>query len=106
MPKAVLVKFTTNEKIAILTPKMVIGRVVSEKNKAIVDYSIETNSMVSRFHAVITYKNKEFYIIDCGALNKTFLNSDELDINKEYMLHDGDVIKFANEKFCFRIFEV
>lgn len=106
LPKAVLIKLTTNEEIEISTPKMIIGRAVSEKNKPIVDYSIETNSMISRFHAVIVYKEKEFYLIDCGAVNKTFLNSDELSINREYLLHDGDVIKFANEQFRFRRLEV
>lgn len=106
LPKAVLIKLTTNEEIAISTPKMIIGRAVSEKNKPIVDYSIETNSMISRFHAVIIFKNKEFYLIDCGAVNKTFLNSEELEINKEYLLHDGDLIKLANEKFHFRRLEV
>lgn len=106
LPKAVLIKITTNEEIEISTPKMIIGRAVSEKNKPIVDYSIETNSMISRFHAVIIFKNKEFYLVDCGAVNKTFLNSEELEINKEYLLHDGDVIKLANEKFRFRRLEV
>lgn len=106
VPKAVLLKLTTNEEIAISTPKMIIGRVVSEKNKPIVDYSIETNSMISRFHAVILYKNKEFFLVDCGAVNKTFLNSEELNINEEYLLRDGDIIKFANEKFRFRRLEV
>lgn len=106
LPKAVLIKLTTNEEIAISPPKMIIGRVASEKNKPIIDYSIETNSMISRFHAAIIYKNREFYLVDCGAVNKTFLNSDELDINKEYLLRDGDVIKLANEKFRFRRLEV
>jgi len=106
MSKAFLTKYTTNEKIEISIPKMIIGRAISEKNKPIIDYSIETNSMISRFHAVIIYKNKEFYLVDCGAVNKTFLNCEELDINKEYLLHDGDVIKLANEKYCFQKIEV
>ncbi len=106
MPKAILKKLTTNEEIEITTPKMIIGRAMSEKNKPIVDYSIETNSMVSRIHAVIVYKNKEFYLIDCGAVNKTYLNGEELKINEEYLLHDGDVVKLANEKFCFKRIEV
>lgn len=106
VPHAMLTKLNTNEEIVISTPKMVIGRVVSEKNKPIIDYSIESNSMVSKFHAVIIYKDKDFYIIDCGAVNKTYLNSEELIINEEYMLHDGDIIKLANEKFRFRRLEV
>lgn len=106
VPKAVLIKLTTHEEIKIATPKMIIGRAVSEKNKPIVDYSIETNSLISRFHAVILWKNNEFYLVDCGAVNKTFLNSEELNINEEYLLHDGDIIKLANEKFRFRRLEV
>ena len=106
VPKAVLIKLTTHEEIEIATPKMIIGRAVSEKNKPIVDYSIETNSLISRFHAVILWKNNEFYLVDCGAVNKTYLNSEELNINQEYLLHDGDIIKLANEKFRFRRLEV
>ena len=106
MPKAVLVKLTSNEEIEVSIPKMIIGRSVCEKSKPIIDYSIATNSMVSRFHAVIQYKNQEFYLIDCGAVNKTFLNCQELDVNQEYLLHDGDIIKLANEKFRFRRIEV
>lgn len=104
--KAVLVKLTTNEEIAITTPKMIIGRAVSEKNRPIVDYSIETNSMISRFHAVVLYRNQEYYLVDCGAVNKSYLNGEELAINEEYLLHDGDIIKLANEKFRFRRLEV
>ncbi|MBO5744546.1 MAG: TIR domain-containing protein [Clostridia bacterium] len=101
--KAVLVKLTTNEEISITTPKMIIGRVISDKSKPIVDYSIETNSMISRIHAVVLFKNKEYYLVDCGSVNKSYLNGDELQINEERLLHDGDIIKLANEKFRFRI---
>ncbi len=102
MPKAVLTKISTNEEIVITTPKMIIGRAASENIKPIVDYSIISNSMISRLHAVIMNKNDEFYIIDCGALNKTYLNGAELKINEKYKLHDGDIIRLANEKFRFR----
>jgi len=102
VPKAVLKKLTTNEEIVITTPKMIIGRAASEKIKPIVDYSIMTNSMISRLHAVIMSKDNEFYIVDCGALNKTFLNGAELKINEKYLLHDGDIIRLANEKFRFQ----
>lgn len=106
VPKAVLIKLTTHEEIKVTIPKMIIGRAVTEQSKPIVDYSIETNSMISRFHAVILWKNNEFYLVDCGAVNKTYLNSEELNINQEYLLHDGDIIKLANEKFHFRRLEV
>ncbi len=106
MPKAVLIKLTTNEEIEVLTPKMIIGRGNSEKIKPIVDYSIESNSLISRLHAVIFYKEEEYYLVDCGALNKTYLNSEELNINEAYLLNDGDIIKFANEKYRFRRSEV
>ncbi len=106
MSKAVLKKITTNEEIEIIIPKMIIGRVVSEKNRPIIDYSIESNSMISRFHAVITFKNNDYYLIDCGALNKTQLNGVDLEVNCEYLLHNDDVLKFANEKYQFKRIEV
>lgn len=106
VPKATLTKFTNHDIIDVTVPKMIVGRAISEKIKPIVDYSIETNSMVSRFHAVIVYKEREFYLIDCGAVNKTYLNGRELVLNREYLLHDGDILKLANEKFRFHRFEV
>lgn len=106
MERAILKKLTTNEEIEITLPKMIIGRAVSEKQKPIVDFSIDTNSMISRIHAVIRYKDGEFYLIDCGAVNKTYLNGEELDVNDEYLLRDNDTLKLANEKYIFLRTEV
>ena len=102
MPKAFLIKMTTNEKTEVVTPKMIIGRSSSEKERPVVDHSADANLMVSRIHAVILYKDEEYYLVDCGALNKTFLNDEELAVNAEYILHDNDVLRFANEKYRFR----
>ena len=95
-PCALLIREQNGEEILVMPPEMTLGR-----DKRLIDYAVESNSAVSRIHAKITYKNKFFYLIDCGSLNKTFLNLDQLVPQQEYLLHEGDVIRFANERFIF-----
>lgn len=95
-PCALLTREQNDEEILIVPPEMALGR-----DKRLMGYSVENNSAISRIHAKITYKNKFFYLTDCGSLNKTFLNSEELIPQQEYLLHEGDVIRLANERFIF-----
>lgn len=97
---AVLTRLKTNEEIMISEPEMVFGRLASE-----IDYSVEGNSAVSRIHARITYRDNAYYLSDCGSLNSTFLNARELYPGQECLLQEGDIIRFANERFCFHRME-
>lgn len=67
------------------------------------DYFIKDNKAISRRHATIQKDGEKFYIMDCNATNKTYLNSECLVPNKLYLLNDGDEIKLADEKFIFSI---
>ena len=95
-PCALLTREKNGEEILVMPPGMTLGR-----DKRLMDYSIESNSAISRIHAKITYKNNFFYLTDCGSLNKTFLNIDELIPQQEYLLREGDIIQLANERFIF-----
>lgn len=97
---AVLIRVRTNEEIVISAPEMVFGRILPE-----VGYSVDGNSEVSRIHARIFCRDREFYLADCGSLNNTFVNALELYPGREYRLQEGDIIRFANEKFRFHRME-
>ena len=90
-----LQSYKTNQKLELYLPETKFGR-----NNSLIDYSIN-NSAVSRIHAKILYKNNNYYLQDCFAKNKTFLNFNELQPECEYLLSEGDLIKFANERFIF-----
>ncbi|TCT11645.1 pSer/pThr/pTyr-binding forkhead associated (FHA) protein [Natranaerovirga pectinivora] len=70
------------------------------KLKGQVDYVIDSDT-ISRLHAKIIYNNNSYYIIDINSRNGTFLNGMRLDSQKEYLLNNGDEIKFCNIKVTF-----
>ncbi len=55
---------------------------------------------VSSKHAVISYRDGNFYIRDLGSTNGTYLNGIRLD--REMLINDGDTITFGlfNSIFC------
>lgn len=55
---------------------------------------------ISRSHATITAKDGEYYLIPSG-INGSFLNGQELELNKEAQISAGDEIKIMN--FCLKI---
>lgn len=97
---AYLLRNRTNEQIDLSMEELIFGRSGERAG-----YVIKGNSAVSKIHAKIIQKGKNFYLTDCGSVNKTYLNAQELLPECEYMLHDGDFIRFANEKFIFRQME-
>ena len=67
--------------------------------------SIKKDTTISAKHANILYKKGKFYIKDEMAANGTFLNGEELEIEKAFPLLDGDIIKIANTTFIFKASE-
>ena len=59
------------------------------------------NSGISRLHARILTEEDQSYVVDNGSVNKTYLNSREIEPEKKYPLVDGDEIRLMNEKFIF-----
>lgn len=72
---------------------IVIGR-----GKRDTDYRLPT-TQISRVHALIRRKADKVYIEDKGSTNGTFVNSNRLNPNQEYLISKGDIIAFANEEF-------
>lgn len=89
-----LIRLSTDERINIDKPIFRIG-----KDKHNADYKITNNTAVSRKHAEIIKKNNEYFILDVGSTNHTFINGDRIEEKKEIPLEDGDIIKLGNEEF-------
>lgn len=59
------------------------------------------NAAIGRFHAVVMNTGSSCTIADNHSLNKTYVNGQVLEPEKPQLLHDGDVIKLANERFVY-----
>lgn len=91
-----LVRAKTNETIELPQGEFKLGR-----SNAQSDYVILGNSGISRLHARILTEGDQSYVVDNGSVNKTYLNSREVEPEKKYPLMDGDEIRLMNEKFIF-----
>lgn len=65
------------------------------------DYVIEDNKAISRKHAVIEKVNGTYVITDENSTNGSYVNNKRLESNQPETLHDGDVIRLADEDFYF-----
>jgi pSer/pThr/pTyr-binding forkhead associated (FHA) protein len=68
---------------------MVIGRQPG------VDVMVNEGS-VSRRHAQISYRDKNYVLSDLGSLNGTYLNDQRLEPQRQYTLRVNDVIRYGN----------
>lgn len=59
--------------------------------------SVDTNRRSSRRHAEIRMAGTALTLRDLGAANKTFLNGQPLEPNRDYPLSEGDTITFGGE---------
>jgi hypothetical protein len=64
--------------------------------------TITKDPTISGKHVNILYKKGSFWIKDEMAANGTFINGEELEIEKAYPLKDGDEIRLANTVFKFK----
>lgn len=95
---AYLYRSKTGESIAITSDVFRVG-----KNTEGLEYRIDGNTNVSRFHAVITRRDECYFIEDLGSTNYTFVNSVRIMPNRKQMLQSNDVIYMADEEFIFMI---
>lgn len=95
---AYLIRLSNNEKISITKSLFKIGKDASR-----VDYCINGNSAVSRFHAAIISRDGKYYIEDQSSTNHTYVNDSMIPAKAETQLSNGAIIKLADEKFEFRI---
>ncbi len=64
--------------------------------------SITADSTISSKHANILHKKGKFWIKDEMAANGTFVNNEEIEIEKAYPINDGDEIKLGDTIFTFK----
>ena len=67
------------------------------------DLCLSDNRTVSRRHALICEENGNYFIMDVGSTNHTYLNGEALIPNDKTELRNGDVVKLADEEFKFQI---
>lgn len=93
---AYLYRSRTGESVAITSDKFRVG-----KNTEGIEYRVDGNTNISRFHAVITRSNESYFIEDLGSTNYTFVNSVRIMPNRKQQLQSNDVIYLADEEFIF-----
>lgn len=93
-----LIRVSANEKISLCKPVFRLG-----KEKDSVDYFVYGNNAVSRAHADIVTRGSRCFVIDCNSTNKTYINDREVPPKIETEIHDGDILKLANEAFEFHL---
>lgn len=69
------------------------------KQQSAVDGYIANNAAVSRIHCKVIYRTGEFYIVDMGSTNGTYLNRTRIQPNCPQGLHQNDKIGVANCEF-------
>ncbi len=97
MPVYQLVRARNGETVEIQPGSFVLGRSDTRAN-----YIITDNKSIGRVHAIMMAKPEECTICDNYSMNKTYINGQELTPNHPYVLHDGDVVRLADEDFMFR----
>ncbi|MCR5195641.1 MAG: FHA domain-containing protein [Pseudobutyrivibrio sp.] len=73
--------------------------VVIGKKAELSDKVIGFNNAISRRHCRIIKQNGDFYIMDEGSANGTFVNNVRLEPNNRQLINKGDVIRLANSDF-------
>ena len=96
--KAYLIRKKNGEKISISSQNFKIG-----KERRRVNYCVSDNTSVSRVHCEIVKKGADYYIVDQGATNFTFVNGVQLSPHKETILTDKSVVKLSDEEFEFHL---
>ncbi len=93
---AFLVRRKTGERININRQSFKIG-----KEKRRVDYCVSDNPTVSRLHCEIIKRGADYYVIDQGSANCTFVNGIQISPNKETLLTNMSTLKLSDEEFEF-----
>lgn len=94
--EAYLIRKKNGEKIIIDKEEFKIGKI-----PGMADYLLADNPAVSRMHAIIHKIDGSYYICDNYSTNATFLNGEQLEPGKNYILLNGVRINFANDEFTY-----
>ncbi|MBR6338010.1 MAG: FHA domain-containing protein, partial [Ruminococcus sp.] len=93
-----LIRVSNAEVIDIDKESFNIGR----DPKSLLDYVIN-DVRVSRRHATIMHKGNNYFIVDLGSKNHTYVNGNMLISNMETLINNGDKIRIAFEEFIFEV---
>lgn len=91
-----LFRVLTEETISINKPVFRLG-----KERSYVDYFVTNNIAVSRGHADIITRGNRYFVKDLNSKNHTYINNQELPVQCEVEIYDGDRLKLGNEEFVF-----
>lgn len=96
VPSLMLCGLKTPQKVEVLIdkPEFIIG-----KNPESVDGVVAFNKAISRVQCKFLYEDSQYYLVDLGSLNGTFLNGARLTANVKAPVKNGDKIRMANSDF-------
>ena len=69
------------------------------KNFNVVDGFIPYNEGISRVHCKIVFDNGEYFLVDLGSLNGTYINGARIPVKSHVPIAVGDIIGVANIEF-------
>ncbi len=95
---AYLVRKKNGEKKKIDSIEFTVGKDVSRVN-----YCVRDNSAISRCHMKIIKRGMQYYAMDLGSTNHTFINDAVIPPNQEFEIKNGDSIKVSDEEFTFEM---
>ncbi len=78
------------------------GRAYQKKGEKKPDLSIAVNN-VSHTHAMFTKKDGQWYVTDQTSLNGTYVNEEKLVPGKDTALKEGDIVRFADEEYEYKV---
>lgn len=96
--KAYIIRSKNKRRALINKNRFIIGK---DENNA--DFCISDNPTISRQHAVIVKENDNYFIIDGGSKNFSYINGKKLLSEEKTKLNNMDKIKLSNEEFVFII---
>ncbi len=73
------------------------------KNISVVDGAITFNRAISRIHCKVVRQNDEYYIMDLGSSNGTFVNETKVRPNGYHILKNNDIVRLADTHFLVKI---
>ncbi len=95
---AYLVRKKNGEKKKIDSIEFTVGKDVSRVN-----YCVRDNTTISRCHMKIIKRGMQYYAMDLGSTNHTFINDAIIPPNQEFEIKNGDSIKVSDEEFTFEM---
>lgn len=96
---ACIFRVRTGEKIIINKPNFIIGKSFNDT-----DYCVTNNNTISRLHAsIICENNSEFYLVDLGSANHSYVEGVLVVPNEKYKLFKGSRFYLSNEEFIFSL---